>query len=405
MSKNQIYNEPTFSVELPTLPNTTKVKKEKSATNNSNLVIQNFPNMYIFEGKLSKGRENKVDKSLVLTHEAGRHNTENHELKTLFESCNSEKTQVIFVSVETHQKIIEELKSKYSGGEPLCVFNLCDGTEVDGYPGISVVSYLEKSTIPYTGADPLFYECTTSKPYLKTKLIAANVPTSQFFEIRKGHEREDFEVAVSALGFPVIIKPAVSYASLSISKKSLIHRRSEEAIDQVKETLTKNPEGVFVEQFLPGREFTVLVTGDKDIGLEIYTPAERVFNKNLEKFEKFLSFDQYWKYELEGKVPEYSADDFYWYEAAPIEWQMELKEIARNAYNACGGNGYGRVDIRTKSLDKLDAFVLEVNANCGIYGSCTTTEILKISKVTSEEFFTKVVNYSCKRNAIKLQSL
>jgi hypothetical protein len=56
---------------------------------------------------------------------------------------------------------------KQDGGERIVVINLCDGTEVDGYPGLSVVVGLEVADIPYTGADSKFYLDTTSKPVLK----------------------------------------------------------------------------------------------------------------------------------------------------------------------------------------------------------------------------------------------
>jgi hypothetical protein len=33
--------------------------------------------------------------------------------------------------------------------------------------------------------------------------------------------------------------------------------------------------GVFIENFLPGREFTVLIAGDAVRGTKVYMPAER----------------------------------------------------------------------------------------------------------------------------------
>lgn len=43
------------------------------------------------------------------------------------------------------------------------VVNLCDGVEIDGYPGLSVVKELEKRKIAYTGGNPEFFLNTTSK--------------------------------------------------------------------------------------------------------------------------------------------------------------------------------------------------------------------------------------------------
>ena len=55
---------------------------------------------------------------------------------------------------------------------PVVVFNLCDGIEVDGYPGIKTARALEVSGLPYSGADPAFYELTTPKTLLKQSSVA-----------------------------------------------------------------------------------------------------------------------------------------------------------------------------------------------------------------------------------------
>jgi hypothetical protein len=74
----------------------------------------------------------------------------------------------------------------------------------------------------------------------------------------------------------------------------------------------------------------------------VYTVAERVFNPNLKEKEKILAFDRYWDgYDLKGGSGKGQAQ-MYWYEAAPLEWQPMLSELAKNAYLACEGEGYGR---------------------------------------------------------------
>jgi D-alanine-D-alanine ligase-like ATP-grasp enzyme len=56
----------------------------------------------------------------------------------------------------------------------------------------------------------------------------------------------------------------------------------------------------------------------------------------------------------------------YWYAPASELVQERIKEVARKAFLAVQGSGYGRVDIRTATMDSEDPIVLEVNANCGI---------------------------------------
>ena len=52
--------------------------------------------------------------------------------------------------------------------------------------------------------------------------------------------------------------------------------------------------GVYIEKFLPGREYTVLIVGDKFRGTKVYMPIERAFNKSLCEDEMILSHDKYW---------------------------------------------------------------------------------------------------------------
>jgi hypothetical protein len=190
---------------------------------------------------------------------------------------------------------------------------------------------------------------------------------------------------VDLLGWPLFVKPAVSYASLSISDKSIV-RNSKEALEQVDAVreMTWNGCGeVYVETFLKGREFTALVTGEGTFeggvessgGVKVYPVAERVFDPTLETDKRLLAFDRYWDgYDLTSGSMEAPSQDtdltrlstttltngedgeievgvklgkeapapLYWYELAPAEWQEMLQDIARRAYIACHGTGYGR---------------------------------------------------------------
>ena len=143
-----------------------------------------------------------------------------------------------------------------------------------------------------------------------------------------------------------------------------------------------------MEKFLPGREFTALVVGDKDQGVYVYPVVERVFKKDLEEHQRILGFDRYWSgYDLDGGKPK-EEDRLYYYALAPAPMMVStplslslfqvlkylkfclkdrLKALAKDAYLAMDGNGYGRVDMRSDAME-FDApvYVLEVNANCSL---------------------------------------
>lgn len=133
---------------------------------------------------------------------------------------------------------------------------------------------------------------------------------------------EDLKDLIKKIGFPMIVKPSISYASINISMASVVHN-PDQLLEQVNLSLKASQPGedkyvrqgadyetsskkenrlmeidietptVFVERFLAGREFTALVIGDKDWGVRVYPVAERAFDHKLGKFERLLTFDQY----------------------------------------------------------------------------------------------------------------
>jgi len=174
---------------------------------------------------------------------------------------------------------------------------------------------------------------------------------------------------------------------------------SEDEIDL--KTMKMNQEDiptVFVEKFLAGREFTALVVGDEYWGVRVYPVAERAFDPKLSTYQRMLSFDQYWDgYDLQGGQ---GNEDFCRYEMAQEAWQEPLQQIAKDAYLALGGNGYGRVDIRTVEMENCDPFVLEVNANCGLSfekDSSSLANILLMSKVSPPGFVKDLIEHALHR--------
>ena len=290
-----------------------------------------------------------------------------------------------------------------SVGEPVLVFNLCDGIEVDGYPGLRTVKALEASGLPYTGADTFFYEITTPKTLMKRRLADRQVPTSPFVEIRD--PARDGVRASRELGYPIIIKPDVSAASFGISLKSVVHDDAS-CVAQASAALAgeRDPEnyyeGVFAERFIPGREFTVLCASDEtdSSGVRVYPPVERVFHSALPSHERLLSYDRYWeKYETENPLPDRAPIAHY--DSAPADYTPRLAALARAAYVALEGKGYGRVDIRRDERTG-EFLVLEANCNCGLStdGETSVSWILKLSGQTMPGLLDLVFTDAVARN-------
>ncbi len=307
------------------------------------------------------------------------------------------------VTMNDFKEVIRGITASSNGKTPL-VLNLCDGDEINGAPGVSVIHELEKHGLIYTGSDAHFYTITTSKIPMKKAFDKAGVATAGWRVItdKPGSVRG----ITKRVGTPLIIKPAVSGGSMGVSVKNVV--QTEPELKQRVEEIYKGyrgwnllADGLFVEQYIAGPEYTTFITGsanDPDHCI-VYEPVKRVFHESLPETEKFLSFDRLWEiYEEEKPMPE--NGNFYEYAATDPELVPALKKLSLDAYLSCGGKGYTRIDIRQDSnTGKL--YMLEVNAQCGLSEDENYTSIgaiLKASKVSFTEVITEILRDALRRS-------
>ncbi|MFZ9388239.1 MAG: hypothetical protein ACO25B_10185 [Chitinophagaceae bacterium] len=307
------------------------------------------------------------------------------------------------VTMDDYKAVINTIAKSKTGKTPL-VLNLCDGDEVNGTPGVSVIRELQNKGLIYTGSDEFFYTVTTSKIPMKRAFDKAGVSTANWRIItdKKGSIRG----ICKRVGTPIIIKPAVSGGSMGVSVKNVVHNEAElkARVDEIYlgyRGWNLLADGLFVEQFITGPEYTTFITGSADDPecCFVYEPVKRVFHDSLPEAEKFLSFDRLWEiYEEESPMP--GNANFYEYCPAEPELIPALKELSLNAYRACGGKGYTRIDIRQdSSTGKL--YVLEVNAQCGLSEDEDYTSIgaiLRVSGISFTEVITEVLRDALRRS-------
>jgi len=310
------------------------------------------------------------------------------------------------VTMDNFKAIVASIAESQNGKTPL-VLNLCDGDEVNGTPGVSVIHELEKQGLIYTGSDAHFYTITTSKIPMKKAFDKAGVATANWRVItdKKGSTKG----ICKRVGTPIIIKPAVSGGSMGVSVKNVVN--TEEELAKRVEEIYKGyrgwnllVDGLFVEQFITGPEYTTFITGSSDDqdNCIVYEPVKRVFHESLPESEKFLSFDRLWEiYEDESPMPE--EENFYEYQPVKGELVAALKKLSLEAYKACGGKGYTRIDIRQDAATgKL--YMLEANAQCGLSEDENYTSIgaiLKASNVSFTEVIGEILKDALRRSMVK----
>ncbi len=327
------------------------------------------------------------------------------EYTKVFEELNAEwKWQP--VTMDNYKEIVRSIAVSVNGKTPL-VLNLCDGDEVNGTPGVSVIHELEKHGLIYTGSDTHFYNTTTSKIPMKKAFDRAGVSTANWRVItdKKGSTKG----ICKRVGTSIIIKPAVSGGSMGVSVKNVVH--TEEELEKRVKEIYKGyhgwnllVDGLFVEQFITGPEYTTFITGSADDPDHciVYEPVKRNFHESLPESERFLSFDRLWEiYEDEAPMPE--NGNFYEYGPAEPSLIPALKQLSLDAYKSCDGKGYTRIDIRQDSLTgKL--YMLEVNAQCGLSEDENYTSIgaiLKVSNVSFTEIISEILKDALRRSVAR----
>ncbi len=281
--------------------------------------------------------------------------------------------------------LLEAEQQKYEA----IFLNLCDGDEVNGAPGISALRHLQNKKAVFTGASDFFYNITTSKISMKLAFDAAGVTTPPWEAIRENTNIT--QSLFNKLGCPIILKPAVSGGSMGVGVNSVVYD-----VPSAQAQITSLYQGyrgwdltvddIIAETFIRGDEFTVFIIGsyDQPNDAKIFTPVQRVFHASLPEDEKFLSFDRLWEiYEAESAMP--NQDNFYEYAPAPPMLVNSLKEASWQAFAACKGTGYTRVDLRFNNETK-QINVLEVNAQCGISEDADFTSIGAILRFDNISF-------------------
>lgn len=316
------------------------------------------------------------------------------------------------VTIGNYTSVIANIAKKNEKDNKLhLVFNLCDGDEVNGTPGISVVRLLEEKGLFYTGSDEYFYHITTSKIPMKQAFDKAGVPTAPWKAITS--RDQNLNTFFQTLGSPVIVKPSVSGGSMGVGIRNVVttNKALNEQVQQMFDgyrgwQLTSD--GIVAESFINGPEYTVLIVGshDKPGKAKIYEPVERIFHASLPDKERFLSFDRLWEiYEEEKPMPD--QGNFYEYELPDAALIDEIKRISWDAFVATKGKGYTRVDLRMdKETRKI--YVLEVNAQCGLSEDEDYTSIgaiLRLSGKTFTQLVVAIINEAYQRKKVSARAL
>jgi D-alanine-D-alanine ligase len=139
---------------------------------------------------------------------------------------------------------------------PHICFNIAEGISGDGREA-QVPALCELLGIPYTASQVVANAVSLNKTMTKRIWQQQGLPTAPYYEFAS---LED--VAHADLRFPLFAKPAREGTGMGVDNRSIINDY-DELINRVDWLLNNYRQPVLVEEFLPGREFTVGFIGNR----------------------------------------------------------------------------------------------------------------------------------------------
>lgn len=221
------------------------------------------------------------------------------------------------------------------------VFNIAEGLYGDGRESV-IPAILDQYKIPYVFSGPVILGISLNKYLTRLIVSSADVPVSPGMLVSEVEDTERCN-----LKYPLFIKPVSEGTGKGITERSLVNSPAE--LKEMAEYILKRfDQPALVEEYLPGREFTVGIIGSGEEavaigGMEIECrdnlPYSVEFKENYQEFCKYIPM----------------ADEF----------MEECKTLALQAWKALGGVDGGRVDVKADRNGRM--CFMEVNPLAGLH--------------------------------------
>ena len=251
------------------------------------------------------------------------------------------EVHTVFLNKLTTYRQLKEL-----GKQGYDIFvNLCEGYLEWEVPSIDVIYTLELLNLPFTGPTCKLYD--PPKELMKYLAHCEGVKTPGYVLI---HNTADIDDAIRFLSFPLFVKPAKAGDSLGVDEYSLVNSREE--LESKAADIIEEYGPLLVEEYIEGREFTVLVSANEDgKTCTVFKPVEY-------RFPEGRSFKTY-----ALKTSELHPDCNFPCNDPVLE--NELRAATERIFKGFDGVGYARLDFRVN--DNGEVYFLEINFTCSVF--------------------------------------
>jgi D-alanine-D-alanine ligase len=237
--------------------------------------------------------------------------------------------------------IFQLVENLASGKKWDLVFNISEGI-VGPSRESAVPALLDQYRIPYVFSNGEVLGISLNKQLAKEVVANRGVPVVPGFVVSTPEDLDKIN-----LEFPLFVKPLSEGTGKGIHEKSKVDDPSQLA-EVVNDVLMRIGQPALVEEYMPGREFTVGVTGSGDAArivgvMEIITAEGLAYSMNVkENYEQLARYRQ--------------PDE---------EMTGRCADLALKAWNALGAVDGGRVDLRTDKTGRL--CFMEANPLAGLH--------------------------------------
>ena len=278
-------------------------------------------------------------------------------IQAISDALQADGHQVIFLSADA------VLPAALSELQPDFCFNIAEGLQGDGREA-HVPALCELLGVPYTASRVVSSAIGLDKAHTKRIWKENGLPTADFVEVR-----QICDLDLISFDYPMFVKPAREGSGMGITLGSIIWDR-QELIKQTAFILDEYHQPALVEEFLPGREFTVGFIGNPGSPLDRRFPD--LYNADGYHFFPILEIDAgisispavYGQQAKSFAVGTQGAPEYLCPADISQELSQQLIKLTKQAAEALDVCDVSRVDFR---LDKDgQPRLLEINTLPGL---------------------------------------
>lgn len=262
-----------------------------------------------------------------------------------------------------HLEADESLLDTVRHTSPDICFNIAEGLRGDARES-HVPALMEMLGIPYTASKVLGHAISLDKAATKRIWRDSGLPTPPFQVFQ--HHAEPIDIDSE---FPLFVKPVHEGTGMGINGSSIC-RNEKQLRRQVRSLLETYRQPALVEGFLPGREYTVGILGNRLLPGE--APRSEFYDGRGYHLFPVLEIDPHhgagkglYNVEAKSYLPGEAGAPLYLCPAdIPLELETELKELTISAFEAIDALDVSRVDFRM-GLDGKP-YLMEINTLPGL---------------------------------------